>query len=158
MWIGSGIGSSAPAGSATTLVASLSAGALLLRPFTILRSRMLVSWINDQSATSQTTFGVFAKLVVTDQAVAAGASAIPNPSGIDGNPDSDWFVWQAMIDDFIFKSASGFQSRVGQAHYVIDSKAMRKVGPNEDVVTMVDVQGVDGLLLITHGRTLIQLH
>jgi len=95
--------------------------------------------------------------VVTDQAAATGVGAVPNPSGIDGNPDSDFFVWQALVEDFIFGDATGLRSNQGRV-FQIDSKAMRKVGPNEDIVMIADLNSSVGAIMITHGRRLIQLH
>jgi len=41
---------------------------------------------------------------------------------------------------------------------VIDSKAMRKVGPNQDIAGMFSSESNAGALLTIQGRLLIQLH
>ena len=157
IWIGAGVGFSAPVASATLLVASLSAAALLLRPFTILRTRMFLHYSSDQQAVGEEPFGSYGQIVVSEQAVAIGVTAIPNPSGVSGDPEADWFVWQAVSSRIKFASAVGFEESVG-VQYVIDSKAMRKVDSNQDVVTIFDQESAFGASLTTNGRMLIQLH
>ena len=46
MWIGAGVGITTALGSTTQLISLLSAGALLLRPFTILRTHQEVFWFS----------------------------------------------------------------------------------------------------------------
>ncbi len=156
MWIGSGVGATALTASTTTLVSSLSAGALALRPFTILRTRMLLQYVTDQITALETPFGSYGEIVVTDAATAIGVTAIPNPSGITGNPEADWYVWQAVASRFGFITAAGFNNTATQ--YIIDSKAMRKVGPDDDAVSMFHQDAAFGATLVTNGRQLIQLH
>ena len=156
MWIGTGVGATAVAGATTTLVDSLSAGALLLRPFTILRTRMDILFQSDQVAASETPFGSYGKIVVTSAAAAIGVTALPNPSGVSGDPEAGWFVWQAMSVGFLFLSSIG-AGDLGW-HYSIDSKSMRKVGPDDDVVSVYDNEVAAGSSFITNGRMLIQLH
>ena len=43
-------------------------------------------------------------------------------------------------------------------HYILDSKAMRKVGPDDNIVGMCTLDGGAGALFNTNGRMLIQLH
>ena len=157
IWIGAGVGDVTIVASANAIVSSLSAGALLLRPFTILRTRMLINYESDQAAVSERGFGSLGRIVVSSQAVAAGATAIPDPGTISGDPDADWFVHQPCMFSFLFLDSSGFTD-MGSLPYVIDSKAMRKVGPNQDVVTMFSEEGAKGAVLTTQGRMLVQLH
>ena len=157
MWIGAGVGSTALAASTKILVSTLSAGALLLRPFTVLRTRQLIAYRSDQSSAAEAPFGSYGKVVVTSTAAGIGVTAVPNPSGIDGDPEADWFVWQAMSHIVQFQTGSGFTFG-GSSQYVIDSKAMRKVGPDDDIVSMFDQQAAVGATLVSNGRMLIQLH
>ena len=154
MWIGSGVGGTVLAGNTLALVSTLSGGALLLRPFTIMRTRMDLLFHSDQQAADETPHGSYGKLVVTDTAAALGVTALPNPSGINGDPEAAWFVWQAMSSAFLSSTEIGGEGW----HYVIDSKSMRKVGPDDDVVTLVDMQDGAGANLVSNGRMLIQLH
>ncbi len=156
IWIGAGVGSTSVAGSAKVLVSSLSAGALLLRPFTILRTRMVVQWESDQLTATETPQGDYGQIVVTDNAAAIGVTAVPDPSSTDGDPDADWYVHQSLMTTFSFASTIGIN--VFQHQYIIDSKAMRKVGANEDDIAVVSETGGVGAVIITRGRSLIQLH
>ena len=161
MWIGDGVGSTTITGAAVQLIGSLSAGALLLRPFTILRTHLFLTLLSDQQTAIETSFGTFGEIVVTDAATAIGATAIPDPSVLTGNPEADWFVSQPMFVQFFIDvngtDGIGMDGDAGH-HYVVDSKAMRKVGPDDDVVLMYSSDTAAGSLLITQGRTLIQLH
>ena len=157
MWIGAGVGRQTLTQSASTLLSVLGASALALRPFTVLRTHVEVLWSSDQAAVTEVPFGSYGWMVVSEAAAGVGITAIPNPSGIDGDPDADWFVWQAMSTKFEFLSSVGFDGSSG-SRYVIDSKAMRKVGADDQIVVLVDVQAAGGVDLVTNGRQLIQLH
>ncbi len=157
IWIGAGVGDTTIVASTVQLISSLSAAALLLRPFTVLRSRILLFYGSDQVGVSERPIGSFGQLVVTRAASTLGVTALPDPSAISGDPDQDWFIWQANIVDFRFVSGVGFESAAG-IQYVIDSKAMRKVGPNDDIVAVHSQENAVGAVLSTNGRMLIQLH
>ncbi len=157
MWIGYGVGSTTLVGSAAILVGSLGAAQLLLRPFTILRTRALLTFESDQAAVSERPIGSYGSIIVTDAASAAGVASIPSPSSLSGNPEADWFIWQALTVSFEFLSSVGFEGNV-QTQYVIDSKAMRKVGPDDDLVIMADMDTASGAVIVDQGRMLIQLH
>jgi len=159
MWIGMGVGLTTIVASTEQLIGSLSAGAQLLRPFTILRSRLLISYESDQLAASERSFGTYGEIVVTDRAVSVGTTAIPDPSATDGNPEADWFLFQTCYSSFRFATSAAFNSGDGASHqYVVDSKAMRKVGPDDDIVSKFSEVGGFGAVLGTFGRRLIQLH
>ncbi len=157
VWIGTGVGSTTVVASAIQVVGSLNAAALLLRPFTILRTRMIVLWESDQSTSSERPQGDLGLIVVTDTATSIGSTAIPDPSSVDGDANADWFVHQPMVVSHLLKTAVGYTSPTGQ-HYTVDSKAMRKVGPQDDIAIMVSETGGVGAILVTRGRMLIQLH
>ncbi len=157
MWIGAGVGETVISSASITLLGTLSAGALLLRPFTILRTRMDILYCSDQVTASETARGGIGSIVVTDTAAGIGVTAIPDPSGVTGDPEADWFVHQMMSTRLGLATSVGFDGAMG-VHYVIDSKAMRKVGPDDDVATQFSQDSSTGALLITGGRRLIQLH
>ena len=46
----------------------------------------------------------------------------------------------------------------GDQQYIIDSKAMRKVGANDDVVGVFDEVSAVGSRIMIAGRQLVQLH
>ena len=153
IWIGTNVGETVITASTKHLVSVLGAGALLLRPFTILRTHMEILYVTDTTTATETLFGQYGRMVVTDTASGIGVTAVPSPSD---EPEADWFVHQLMSGRQQFADASGF----GMAghHYFIDSKAMRKVGPDDDVVGVFDQVSATGALLIIQGRALIQLH
>ncbi len=67
------------AAASVSLVSSLNAAALALRPFTIVRTRGLLIVQSDQVAATEQPFGALGLSVVTDQASAIGISAVPTP-------------------------------------------------------------------------------
>ncbi len=156
MWIGLGVGDVVLTGSTTTLVATLGAGVLLLRPFTIMRSRMDIFVLSDQEAADEVTIGAYGEIVVTAAAAGVGVTALPNPSDASGDPDADWFIWQGLFASQLLDSASGLHPT--NVHFIVDSKAMRKVGPDDEVATLVDIENATGMRLVSKGRQLIQLH
>ena len=161
MWIGNGVGEENIAGSTKVLSSTLSAGALLLRPFTILRTHLLIQARSDQSTAVESVVAAYGEMVVTDTAAAIGATAVPNPSGISGDPEADWFLWQAIAFQFFIDingtDGIGLDGSNGVS-YAVDSKAMRKVGPDDNVVAVTVSELATGFVLVTQGRMLIQLH
>ena len=153
MWVGIDLSPQQVDGSASTLLGVYSASVLLQRPFTILRTRGEILYSSDQVVASETPFGKFGIGVFTDTATGSMVR-LPNPGD---NPEQDWFVYQSVIADFNFATAAGFESDFGH-HYEIDSKAMRKVGPDDDIAVIQDQQSTTGALISFLGRQLIQLH
>ena len=156
-WL-TGVNSSAVttlAAGAQVLFSSLNAAALALRPFTIVRTRGLLSVFSDQQASSEVFFGAAGDVVVTEQATGVGITAVPVPMA---NQNSDWFWFEFFSGNFRQASAVGIMA--GEvSRTVIDSKAMRKVDEGDDLATIVDngssTTGINFLLL---NRTLIKLH
>ena len=159
MWIGmsSLAGGTVVAAGTSVLLTTLSAGALLLRPFTVMRSRGVIRWISDQSGAAESSSGAYGRVVVTDSASAAGVAAIPTPTG---EPEASWFVYQPLIQEFTFVSGVGIALAEGSSSYwSFDSKSMRKVGIDDDVVGIISNRnGTNGSLVEVVGRQLIQLH
>ena len=155
VWLAVQILHSTIAANTKVLLGSLTASALALRPFTIVRSHMLIQWVSDQAAATESAQAAMGQIVVNDQAVAVGATAIPDPLG---NVDAPFFVWQPMDFTFRFVTAAGFESNAGW-QYTIDSKAMRKVGNNEDIAMVIaNVDSSEGGVFSAFGRFLIKLH
>jgi len=154
MWIGNNIGTTNLPAATNVLVGVLNSAAKALRPFTILRTRTVIQYRSDQQVATEFAFGQYGQLIVTDSASAAGIASIPDPST---EPEASWHVHQVCFADFVFADATGFDAN-GGAQYVIDSKAMRKVGIDDDcVIIFAQVAGV-GAQLTVQGRVLIQLH
>ena len=154
MWIGWGVGLTALTASTLHSVGVYTAGALALRPFTILRTRGIVKYFSDQIVANESPFGVLGSIVVTDTAAALGVTAVPNPGD---NPEASWFTYQACMARVEVGDGTGFDGNFG-AEYIIDDKSMRKVGPDDDVNLLFDQSAALGATLFTLGRTLIQLH
>ncbi len=156
-WIGFGVGLDTLVGDTSQLLGTYTTGTKGLRPFTILRTHMDILVFSDQQAATEAPAASFGCIIVTETAASIGITAIPNPSGVTGDPESDWFVWQALSTSFVFGTAVGVDGGTGH-HYIIDSKAMRKVGPDDDMAMVTDCEFAAGMKIITNGRQLVQLH
>ncbi len=136
------------------LLGSLSTLALALRPFTIVRTRGMLQVNSDQGALSERQLGAYGFAVVSEQAVAIGITAVPTPI-TDGGSDL-WFLYE------YFASMEFVQTAVGIATYrgvKFDSKAMRKVEDGQDVVEVVELDGLsDGATFSSAFRMLLKLH
>jgi len=67
-----------------------------------------------------------------------------------------WFIHQYLVNDFTFVSSVGFDAAGGN-RYTIDSKAMRKVNEDQDVVLVGEFSSTgSGFTLMVAGRLLIK--
>ena len=73
------VASTLATGGADTLVFSLNAAALALRPFTIVRTHFELALASDQAAAIEHQIAGVGIAVVSDQAVGVGVTAVPNP-------------------------------------------------------------------------------
>ena len=139
------------------ILASLDAGELAKRPFTIIRVHLEVLVITDQLAADESQAFAVGMCVVSDQAQAIGVTAVPTP---DTDLGSDlWFLHQFMFRDFAFGSAVGFDS--GAQSRSIESKAMRKVNDDQDVLLVGELvanAAGTGFVVLIGGRVLIKEH
>jgi len=139
----------------TGVILAISNAALnLLRPFTIIRTRMVFLITSDQGASSETASGVFAGIVVQEEAGDVGIGSVPIPIE---EPSAPYFMFEPFIHELQFDSSVGTQSPAGTLTHV-DSKAMRKVGLTETVVLVAETESVDGAIITAQGRMLIKLH
>ncbi len=139
----------------STIVTSLNAAALALRPFTIVRTRGYVSIFSDQVGASENQTAAYGEIVVSDQALAIGVTAVPTPIT---DSQSSWHVYHALADHFNFADGTGLQ-QFAMINYPIDSKAMRKVEEGEDLIAVAELAAIsDGCLVAAFTRTLIKLH
>ena len=126
-----------------TALTNLAAGTAILDqslggavdPFTIIRTRGHV-WIgSDQTTSSEDPFGAFGMAIVSDQVVAVGVTAVPTPFTED---DSDyWFVHDYFAQGLRVLDATG-ASWAGLIDTPFDSKAMRKVNPDESCIFVLE--------------------
>ena len=144
--------------SVATLLTSLNAVALAMRPFTIVRTRGIVTVHTDQIAATEDQVVGYGQAVVSDQAAAIGVTAVPTPVA---DSESDlWFVYQMMFNHFDFASAVGFGEKPLE-RWDIDSKAMRKVEDGQDFVSVIETAAgglTAGAIVGSFFRTLIKLH
>jgi len=147
----------AAAANNATLLTSLNAAALALRPFTVVRTRGFMYIRSDQNAASETYEMAYGEAVVSDQASAIGVTAVPTPTTDDG---SDlWFVYERRGGEVAFSDATGIQSLQGIQPFAFDSKAMRKVEDGQDIVSVQESSALSaGAQLLVYSRSLIKLH
>ncbi len=145
-------------GPTAVLANSLSAAALALRPFTIVRTRGIIHIRSDQAAATETYAGDLGYAVVSDQAAAIGITAVPTP--FTDLASDLWFFHQIMDGSFVFVSGVGFTSDgVGSSQRDFESKGMRKVNGDQDVVFTLETSTLSsGAILYAAGRILIKLH
>ncbi len=156
MWIDNTAQSAVIAVPAATvvLISQLSAEGLALRPFTVLRSRGIVVVGTDQEAADEEPFGTYGEIVVSESAAAAGVGSIPSPITEAG---ASWLLYVPHSSWLKFGSGVAFSNVSSVFEY--DSKAMRKVGTDDQLVGIVENGNAShGYEFQLNGRTLIQLH
>ncbi len=139
------------------LFTGYSANTLALRPFTIVRTRGILQLASDQEAADETYMAHLGMAIVSDQALAVGVTAVPNPIA---DADSDmWFLYESMASSMRFGDATGFVDGAG-VFRIFDNKAMRKVEDGQDIAVVVENEATpfDGCVLVKKGRQLIKLH
>jgi len=136
---------------------SLTAAELALRPFTIIRTHLIIHIESDQSAASEFQLGAVGMAVVTEQAVAAGVGSVPTP--VTDDDSDEFFLHQWCMNSFVFADATGFDDQAGKV-YEVDSKAMRKVSDSDNVIVVAEVDPVTGggINMSIAGRLLIKNH
>ncbi len=140
-----------PAASAV-LLSQLDASDLALRPFTVIRTRGRVLVKVDQTVGNEEPQLVLGMMVVSDSAGALGITAILDPVS---NPDGEWILYEDMPIGITPDGDGNIVDNV----FEFDSKAMRKVGHDEDVVLVVgNRSAADGAFIIVSGRVLFKLH
>ncbi len=136
-----------------TLLFSLNAPGLALRPFTIVRTLLTIGVQSDQSAGNEAQTGAVGLAVVSDQSVAIGVTAVPTP--ITDMASDLWFAFKLWLQ-------SGSSVNDGQTgfNYELDSKAMRKVDIGQDIILVVESSGTigGGVIVRVGGRMLVKTH
>ena len=117
------------ASNAILLAASSSAGLLALAPYTVVRTRGVLTVWSDQVAVSEAPQGIFAAIVVKNSAVAIGATAMSDPLNEAGD---DWYVYEPFQIPAMRQTTNNLFTEYVFAQYVIDSKAMRKIDTGDD--------------------------
>jgi len=144
---------------APTAVLTNSLGAVLLqaRPFTVIRTRGIMLVRSDQVSASE-TFGVdLGFAVVSEQASAIGVTAVPTPLT---DKESDlFFVYESLFGHINVGSGAGtgVPDQQGGQFMKFDSKAMRKINDDQELVVVVENE-IAGAIVTVTGRFLIKLH
>jgi len=138
--------------STKTLLAGHTASVAL--DLTILRIRLQLAVKTDQVAAGEIQAGAFGCIVVTDDAFAAGVSAIPGPIS---DAAADWMLYHPFWQFFAFSDATGFQHNAGNS-MTVDSKAKRVIEPNETLAIVVESNSdSEGFSIGFQGRILTRL-
>jgi len=133
---------------------TMTAAELAKRPFTVVRTHLFVSMSSDQNSANEDQVAGIGLCVVSSQAVATGVAAVPTP--ITDLSSDLWFVHQLMMSDYTFQSATGTNPRAGLP-FEIDSKAMRKVNDDQEIIVCTEVSSLgDGASMLIGGRLLIK--
>jgi len=134
----------------------LNAAALALRPFTIVRTRGVISIGSDQVAASEDYEAAMGMAVISDQASAIGVTAVPTPFTDLG---SDlFFVHEMQVGGLEVVTAAGFDAQTVTSR-TYDSKAMRKVNEDEQVNVMLEASSISNGCTVFHAaRMLIKTH
>ncbi len=137
--------------SATSLVFSLNAAALALRPFTVVRTHWELKLMSDQAAAVENQAVALGIAVVSDEAATVGITAVPLPSTNAGS--ALWFLHAWVFGDGTRTATTTTDS----SYRSIDSKAMRKVDNGQDVVVVLQGGGVgSGMFVTVAGRQLVK--
>jgi len=144
-------GSTVLAAATFVFTASFSTAELAKRPFTITRTIGGIWVASDQVAALEFPFGAMGMQVVSEKAVATGATALPDP--ITEEASDAWFVYQS------FAVAGGPIDGSGGVWFPFDSRAQRKVEDGSDVAVMVTNADANfGLRFILKFRLLIKVN
>jgi len=130
---------------------SLTAAELAKRPFTVTRTVGNIWVRSDQVAAQELVFGAIGFIVVSDKAIALGATAIPDPITQEGS--DEWFAYRSFG---IGADAGGLGSPVGE--FAFDSRAQRKVADGEDIAVVVtNADATHGMQFVVKFRILVKL-
>ncbi len=132
------------------LFASLTAAELAKRPFTITRTVGSLWVRSDQRAADEQPFGALGFIVVSEKAVATGATALPDP--ITEEASDEWFAYRS------FAVNGGPIDGRNMMEFQYDSRAQRKVQDGEDIAVMItNASAANGLTFIHKFRLLIKV-
>ena len=138
-----------PSAAGSVLIANLP----FEEPTTIVRTRGVVSVRITAYGLDVDVHGAFGIGIVSAEALAVGVTAMPTPLR-----DADWggwFVWRSFAFHWEFQSAAG--ERMASYEMEIDSKAMRKITPNEALVVVAESGSSQIIQLYDGTRHLLKL-
>ena len=156
LWIGiTPTNTNLPSANSVGLFTGLNATALQLRPFTVVRTRITWHVQSDQRTATELYQVALGISIVSEQALAIGATAVPTPFA---DIASDlWFVYDTIVGQISVTTDVGVLE-AGQMKD-IDSRAMRKVEDGQDLAIVVENSSVAlGTDVRKSGRMLVKLH
>ena len=109
---------------------------------------------SDQESADENQHGAIGMIVVSDQAISVGVTAVPHP--IADGADDGWFMFQPFSQRFSFLDATGVQSHM-VTQYMIDSKAKRVVHDGQSIALVIENVSTIGLTFGFVLRTLSQV-
>ena len=122
---------------------------------TLVRTRGELSLqISTASAIGDGFFGAFGLCIVSVQAFAVGATAVPGPVG-----EENWDGWFYHSYFNVYANAANVTGDHAQVVTTVDSKAMRKLQDNEVIIGVIEALEVGGSTLLVHFncRILVKL-
>ena len=140
------------------LVASLNAAGLAKRPFTVVRTHLMVYLRNDQLGASELVIAGVGMAVVSEQSSAVGVTAVPTPL-----TEEAWDGWLYHRYFALFANSlteSEFLGSDGATlETEIDSKAMRKLQIDQAIFMAIEVAevGTATMFWSANTRTLVKL-
>ena len=154
MWVGTATAAQVTVAIGTSVIhSSFDPAALSMLAPTLVRVRGNVTVFPSAFSTDSIWEGAYGLGIVSDEAFTAGAASLPRP-----HDDDDWPGW--VVHGY-FQGKFETQSAVGQwvlpINYTIDSKAMRKIGPGETVVWVVESNLGPALEFVLSARVLMML-
>ncbi len=102
---------------------------------TVRRTRGTMLIESDQSAAVEKQLGAMGWIIITANALAAGAASIPGP--VTDAADDAWFVWEPIVGSSASTDGAGINVFPDIA-VPFDSKAMRKVEEPNVLAIMVE--------------------
>jgi len=143
-------------GGSALLTHTMTAAELARRPFTIIRTHVLIHVQSDQLAASENFLGAWGGCIVSSQARAIGITALPTP--ITDMASDLFFIHSVIAGRFAFQTGVGFDDNAGNI-VRLDSKAMRKINDDQEVVFTLEGDALGGgLNAMIAGRLLIKEH
>ena len=133
---------------------SLINNAVFEEPITVIRTRGHVAVRPTVYSANIDIVGAMGLAVVSREAFDAGVASIPAP--FDDADWGGWFVWRSFSFRFQVQGTSDADLLPGGIELEIDSKAMRKITPNEALVTIAQSQ-VGAFTISSPLRTLFKL-
>ena len=125
------------AGATIILNSFTPSAANMVRP-TITRSRGSFGIRPASAGTDQAIIGVLGICVVTTVAFTAGVASVPGPFSDAGW--NGWFVWEPFSN--FLEVTTDIGRFLGSWERLVDSKAMRRIGDEDTMITVVESQGV----------------